>query len=660
MVPLVGIVIPCYNYGKYLEEAVNSVLISTYENFEIVIVDDGSTDPYTLKTLEKIVKINKIRVVTRTNGGLSAARNTGISSTNAKYILTLDADDKIDETFIEKAVWILENKPDYSYIFSLVQLFGEVSKMWRTFEAPLQYLKFRNVVPATIVMRKQCWEQVGGYDESMRDGYEDWEFILRLGKANFSGYHINEPLFYYRKHKGSMLEGSKKKNKILKNTIRKKHKDIYRFITIQFIVFLFLELQRRKMIYSSLVKRSLYEVSPFFIKECIKKVIFKDKNKIFKMDLQIKKVTPPSSISISITRKTILILLPWLHVGGVETVFYQIVKSLYNKYDFIIATTKSSEGHPWVNLFQPFVKRIYHLDSFLKTNNDRYLFLKTLIESYDVSAIHISNSQFGYNILPFIKRDFPNINIFDTLHMEEPWSKWDYFDFSVHYSEYIGKTVVLTESQAQTLVEKCPQKKGKIVKISNGFEISIGNRYQKNNVFTVVFIARLAKQKQPLIFLKIAKRFKSKFKDVPIQFHMYGDGELRRKVGFYINLWGLRSVVKLFPFTNQVQKVLTESHVLLMPSMREGLPMIGLEAMNSGTVVVASNVAGWNDLIIHEETGILCNNMEDYVIQLDHLMRNTELYDRIIGKAMISLENEFSLDRMIGQYSHLYSSLGER
>ncbi|NEN84312.1 glycosyltransferase family 2 protein [Paenibacillus elgii] len=249
MEPLVGIVIPCYNYGLYIEEAVDSVLKSTYKNIEIIIVDDGSTDSYTIDILSKMEAKPLTKIVRRVNGGLSAARNTGIHFTQAKYILTLDADDKIENTFIEKAVWILEQNSDVAYVYSLVQLFGEENKVWRTFKAPLSYLKFRNVVPATIVMRKDCWEVVNGYDESMRDGYEDWEFILRLAKSRFFGFHINETLFYYRKHKGSMLENSRKQNKQLRRLIREKHPDLYFAWRIQYVTFLLIELLRRLKIY---------------------------------------------------------------------------------------------------------------------------------------------------------------------------------------------------------------------------------------------------------------------------------------------------------------------------------------------------------------------------------------------------------------------------
>jgi glycosyltransferase involved in cell wall biosynthesis len=245
MNPKIAVIIPCYNYGMYVEESVNSVLASTYKNIDIIIVDDGSTDIYTLSVLDKLKKREKLKVVRRENGGLSAARNTGILLTEAPYILLLDSDDLIDPSFIEKGIQILERNIDYAYVYPLVQLFGKQNKLWRTLPFNSFYLKFRNYIPATIIMRRSVWKEVGGYDEEMREGYEDWEFLIRLSKRGFKGFHINEVLFFYRKHPESMLAGSKRKHRRLFKKIRSKHQDLYKFYYTQFFCFLLVELVRR-------------------------------------------------------------------------------------------------------------------------------------------------------------------------------------------------------------------------------------------------------------------------------------------------------------------------------------------------------------------------------------------------------------------------------
>lgn len=246
MDPLVSVVVPCFNYGNFIEETINSILVSSYKNIEIIIVDDGSTDSYTIDVIKEISFRNSlVKVISTQNNGLPAARNIGIENSSAPYILTLDADDKISEDYISKSLKLLQHDSNIPFTFTLVQLFGTQNKVWRTMPYDLFYIKFRNVVPATILMRKTVWEKVGGYDESLRDGYEDWEFVIRMAKYGFIGKHIKEPLFLYRKHNFSMLSYSKKKHWLLFEKIRTRHTDIYRFFYIQFIWFCFIEIKRR-------------------------------------------------------------------------------------------------------------------------------------------------------------------------------------------------------------------------------------------------------------------------------------------------------------------------------------------------------------------------------------------------------------------------------
>lgn len=653
MNPLVTVVIPCFNYGEYIQEAVDSVLNSTYRNLEIIIVDDGSTDPYTKDVLKFMGTNSMTRVISRINGGLSAARNTGIENACGKYILTLDADDKIHSSLIEKAVWILENKKDIAYVFSLVQLFGEANKIWETFQADLLYLKFRNVVPATIVMRKECWDSIGGYDESMRDGYEDWEFVIRLAKSNFAGFHINELLFFYRKHKGSMLEGSKRKNSILKQIIRDKHPDLYYFRLFEFIRFILFELFRRGSISFKGIVKKIFAVLPSIIKEMIKYNRFR--KYYFKTPYETDKLLPIQVSNKKKSTKTIMIILPWIHVGGVEKVFLNLVNSLYLKYEIILVTTKSSKEHPWSFLFQPNVKALYHLGDFLQDEKDKYLFLSYLIERWSVDLIHISNSQFGYNSLPCIKKQFPNITVIETLHMEEPWSAWDYFDYSHQYRSYIDKTITLTNSQYKSLISRDPSREHKVTSISNGVSLVNSDKI-KAEYFTIGFIGRLVDQKQPVAFLKIAKQIKKT--KLPIKFLIVGEGELLNKVKLLRKIWGLEGLVDISPFSNEVIKILGQIHVLLIPSLREGLPMVGIEAMSQGVPIIASNVSGWNDLIVDGETGYLCSNdYKDFSVKIINLYNNKEIYNSFSKNSLNRYLEKYQLKDMVSSYSQVYDEL---
>lgn len=648
----VAVVIPCYNYGKYVEEAVESSLASTYENIEIIVVDDGSTDEDTIRILNILENKPKTRVIKRENGGLSAARNTGIQATNAKYILLLDADDLINPTFIEKGVWLLEKYPSYSYAYSLVKLFGNQNKVWNTLPFDFFYLKFRNFIPATIIIRRTSWEQTGGYDETMRDGYEDWEFLLRMAKLNMVGIHLNEILFFYRKHYGSMLENSNKRKKLLLQQIYIRHSDLYKLRAMQFFVFLLKEAIRRTKLYSLRKCSHFSKKIPVKIKEIIKKIQTNKRHPHIRLNKKVEYILPKRKEK---KKKRVLIILPWLQVGGVERVFLNITKNLHGEFDFIIVTTLSLLEHPWEEAFLPYTKAVYHIGSFVNNDDDKLHFLLEIINSWSIDVVHLSNSQFGYKILPFIKAEFSSVKVIDTLHMEEPWAAWDYFRLSRKYKENIDIRVTLTPSQKERLYQ-LGEDKTKINIIPNGIDIfNAKNKLSLTNErhrFTISFIGRLVAQKQPILFLELARECKRK--NLPYIFRIFGEGELSPTVNKYISRWKLDNV-KINGFAHDIYSALQETSVLCIPSLREGLPMIGLEAMSVGVPIVATKVPGWEDLIKDGVTGLLSEaNAVSLMEKCNLLYKDPNLYTQIAQQAKQNVSNDYTVMGMAQAYARLY------
>ncbi|WP_134704972.1 glycosyltransferase family A protein [Ammoniphilus sp. YIM 78166] len=223
----VSVVIPCFNYGKYLEEAIDSCLNSTFRDIEIIVVNDGSTDPDTISVLENLQK-PKTRVIHQENKGLPCARNTGIAAAKGKYILPLDADDTIEPTYIEKAVAVLESKPGIGFVSAGIRHFGDYNK--EILFPPINFysLLFKNEVTVCSMFRKKAWSDVGGYNELMRQGFEDWDFWISLMKRGWLGYRIPEVLFNYRRHGKTMLHYSNKIRKQLFRQIQNNHPELYR------------------------------------------------------------------------------------------------------------------------------------------------------------------------------------------------------------------------------------------------------------------------------------------------------------------------------------------------------------------------------------------------------------------------------------------------
>lgn len=199
----VSVIIPCYNQGAYLDEAVDSVLDQTYEDFEIVIVNDGSTDPHTIELLANYRR-PKTGVLHTVNQGLAAARNAGITAALGEYILPLDADDKIGPLYLEKAVAVLEGSPDVGIVYCLGRLFGAAERMVAAPEFSVRKMLFSNLIFASGFFRRADWRAVGGYNPNMRHGCEDWDFWLSLIELGRTAYRIPEVLFHYRIKEVSM------------------------------------------------------------------------------------------------------------------------------------------------------------------------------------------------------------------------------------------------------------------------------------------------------------------------------------------------------------------------------------------------------------------------------------------------------------------------
>jgi len=203
MRPRISVLMPCFNHGAFIREAIDSVLAQTLQDFEIVIVDDGSTDAVTTQTLSQL-RTAKTTVLTTGNRGLPAARNHAARHASGEFFCALDADDKLATTWFEKAIGVLDARPEIAFVSHWLDTFGDEHWTWKPERCDLPSLLARNAVNGAALVRRNAFEAVGGYDESMREGCEDWDFWLRLVEHGFDGTIIPEVLFHYRRRADSM------------------------------------------------------------------------------------------------------------------------------------------------------------------------------------------------------------------------------------------------------------------------------------------------------------------------------------------------------------------------------------------------------------------------------------------------------------------------
>ncbi len=225
--PQVAVVIPCYNHGEFLPEALRSVRAQRYQNIDCVVVDDGSTDPGTLKTLARMGN-EGVRVIRQDNQGLSTARNAGVRATTAPFFVPLDADDKLAPEFVGRLLPKLLDDPALGYCYSHVQCFGASAALWECAPYDPRRLLVENLSVATAVIRRAAFDEVGGYRRDMIHGFEDWDFWLALLSAGYFGACVPEPLFHYRRHAGgSMLSEAQRRRPEMVRKMIAHHRSLF-------------------------------------------------------------------------------------------------------------------------------------------------------------------------------------------------------------------------------------------------------------------------------------------------------------------------------------------------------------------------------------------------------------------------------------------------
>jgi glycosyltransferase involved in cell wall biosynthesis len=207
--PLVSVIVPCYNYGRYLKECVESVCVQTYANVEIVIVDDESNDD-SVAVAEALIAAHSprsIRLIRQKHAGLAAAsRNTGMAACQGAYILPLDADDRIAPDMIVRCLSVLRANRGAGFAYTDRRDFGDEEHIVPSRDYDIEALKRANYIPCCSLFRRRVWEDIGGWRLNV-NGVEDWDFWLAACVKGWYGVRIAEPLFEYRRHGGGLFAG---------------------------------------------------------------------------------------------------------------------------------------------------------------------------------------------------------------------------------------------------------------------------------------------------------------------------------------------------------------------------------------------------------------------------------------------------------------------
>ncbi len=351
--PLISVVIPCFNYGRFVEEAVDSVLAQTFSDFEIIVVDGGSTDGDTTRLLQDLHK-PKTQVYFRHSRHLVGDnRNFGIEHAKGKYICCLDADDKLKPTYLEKALFLLETYK-YDLVSTAVQCFGESDAVWQITSKPtLEQILSGNQFSTAAVFTKQFWTKAQGYhDWGLGKDHvaEDWDLWLRMVALGARAINMPEPLMLYRVHGKASLSNCHENLPYDKQSER-------------------IRLFNREYLTQKNYRRAAEN----------NEVAVEVSNPFMNLD---------NSFEKDHEKPALLLALPFVITGGADTVFLQMAEYLAKSgFDISIVTTIKTDASFGDNTsrYEAITKQIYHLYRFLEDRRNWKDFLFYLIESRKIN-----------------------------------------------------------------------------------------------------------------------------------------------------------------------------------------------------------------------------------------------------------------------------------
>lgn len=637
--PAVSIVTPFYNAGGVFLETVRSVEGQTFKNIEWIIVDDKSTDPYSVRIMRETARrLEYVKIIEHAeNKGPAAARNTGYGAALADYVMQLDSDDLLEPTAIEKMLWRITTTSEAAFVTSYSIGFGAQRYRWTHGFSDAERFLSDNPVQPTCLVRKAVHAAVGGYDESIRSGLEDWDFWLKCASAGYWGVDIAEPLYWYRR--------------------RASHTDRWADFSPEGAA-RFLEGARLR--YPGIFAAGGFpKVKPRF-----------------HMPHTPVPFEPEFRNNIIKEKRRLLMVIPWMIMGGADKFNIDLVEQLHSSgWEVTIITTMPAD-HLWTVHFFNFTNDIFHLHNLLEVSEWPRL-ISYIIDSRTPDAVLLTCSQFAYDILPYLRHRHPDIPFIDYNHIEE--EGWNFgghpatsvnrqglLDLNVVLSEHLKRWMVARGADAERIVvcrtnidvdQWCPDES---VKAKKREELGF-----RPDAFVVLFAGRLVQQKQPRVLAGAILEVLSRNPNV--RFIVAGAGPdeatFRAAVADPISRGQVHAPGEV-P-SAKVKDWMKAADVFFLPSEWEGIALTFFEAMASGAVVLGADVGGQKELVTPDCGVLIPRSTEEeevrhYAATLLNWASNPSQLKGMREAARLRIVESFQIDRLrdgmiaaIDQAAHL-------
>ena len=610
--PQITVVTPFYNTRRELiETTANAILNQTYPYFEWLIIDDGSTNQESLKNLKEIEKMDsRIKVFHKENEGLAQTRDYGArkAAKSSKYILFIDDDDQIEKTFMECAYWTLETNKEATWAYADSVGFGAQEYVWRKWYNPEREKKENRLVSINFI-RKSDFIEAGGYELKAKSVYEDWNFWLKLiGRKKYPVRMSSLSLWYRRKDiKDGELAKARANHEMAMSYINK---------TASLIEETKKGIQYPKQDYN-------WDIIPDEIED-MPIPILKKNGKI-----------------------KILMIIPYMVVGGGDKFNLDLIsRTNKEKFEFIVISTLPS-GNEWKQKFEQNAT-VYDLTSFL---DRKYWmsFINYIMKKNDIDLIFNTCSQFGYNVLPYLKSRYPNIPILDYVHMEEwYWRNGGYSRDSAGFEAVIDKTLVCNKNSEEILKKDFGKNEEEVETVYIGVdeEKFDPKKYNKNeilnklqikseNKYIISYICRIANQKRPYLLLEIIKELKEKRNDFIVI--VAGDGPMLTEIKNKAKSWNLNENIVFLGNCSNTEEIYAISDLTINCSIKEGLALTSYESLSMGVPVISTDVGGQKELITDDVGKVIkCYQKEteinDYNYKKEEISQYVDAIEEIIGK----------------------------
>lgn len=621
--PVVSVVIPCFNLGRYVEEAVWSVLRQTWRDLEVIVVEGGSTDPETVARVQRLerAQLPRVRVVYRDKPCLAGDnRNFGISRARGRYICCLDADDLLDPSSLEVALFTAEFG-DFDFVYPSLREFGAGSGQWQVRDPSWPEILRENRVSTVALFRRELWEHLGGFrDWGKGREYvpEDWDFWIRAVAAGFQGKAIRDTLMQYRVLAGSLSRQETGGLAGLAARIRKVHEDLAHLKALP---------PRPAAATGRLEWRCFAaEAAP-----------------------------------------TALLAIPFYTIGGAERIFRSLVAEWRRRSTrvVVVATVQLAPGIPdRIRELRALTPHVYALPALFPDRGDLQSgFVYFLLRRYKPDLIFMAGSDQFYALLPDIKKHFPGIQVIDQIFNDEV-----HFHTNRAFSGLVDLTVVPGRRIAEKLITEHNERPGRVACIPHSIRFprirpgSLPRDWPESFAGKTVvgFFGRMSPEKAPLDFVRIAAMIAADRED--ICFVMTGEGPEMRAVRDEVARRGLQGRLHLAGFVADVHPWMGACSFTILPSRVDGMPLAVLEAQALGKPVIASRVGSVPEMIEDGRTGFVCEpgDIRGFAAMALRLADSGELR-RMMGEAgRERVRRHFSEEGMLERYFGAFESLLHR